>query len=164
MIRWPLAAQWERLHELPDGVHGPLGAAIMSLRRIGWSLEKGVALRSDTDELINMLQTPPRRVAALVERGITRWQMRDAARSLAFDPIEAPDIWLRHMRYMLYSPKSIGQLAKVNMYFSMVTGGLICPCRMTAVNLRTDPSWLCARHVCSAVVRMSRNFSHCLAP
>ena len=55
----------------------------MSLRRIDWSLGKGVAQRSDTGELINMLQTPPRRVAALVERGITRWQMRDAARSLA---------------------------------------------------------------------------------
>ena len=70
----------------------------MSLRRIGWSLEKGVAIRSDTGEIINMLQTPPRRVAALVERGITRWQMRDAGRCLDFDPIEAPDIWLRHMR------------------------------------------------------------------
>ena len=42
-----------------DGVHGPLGAVIMSLRRIGWSLEKGFALRSDTDELIDVLQTPP---------------------------------------------------------------------------------------------------------
>ena len=72
-----------------------------------------------------MLQTPPRRVAALVERGITRWQMRDAARSLAVDPSEAPDIWLRHMRYMWYSPKSLGQPAKVNMYFSLVTGGLL---------------------------------------
>ena len=72
------------------GVHGPLGAVIMSLRRIGWSVEKGVALRSDTDELINMLQTPPRRVAASVERGITRWQMRDAARSLAFVQVKLP--------------------------------------------------------------------------
>ena len=121
------------------GVHGSLGAVIMSLRRIDWSLEKEVALRSDTDELINMLQRPPRRVAALVERGITRWQM-DAARSLASDPSEAPDIWLRHMRYMLYSPKGLGQPAKVNMYFSMVTGGLLCPSRMTALHLRTDPS------------------------
>ena len=149
-------------------VHGPLGAVIMSLRRINWSLEKGVALRSDTDELINMLQTPPRRVAALVERGITRCQMRDAARSLAFDPSEAPDIRLRHMRHMLYSPKGLGQPAKVNVYFSMVTGGLLCPSRMTALHLRTDPScsflWLCARHVCSSVVRMSRIFHHCIAP
>ena len=70
---------------------------IMSLRRIGSSLKKGVSIRSDTGELINMLQTPPRRVAALVERGITRWQLRDAARCLPFDPIEAPDIWLRHI-------------------------------------------------------------------
>ena len=122
------------------GIHGPLGAVIMSLTRIDWSLEKGVAQRSDTDEHINMLQTPPRRVAALVERGITRWQMRDAPRSLAFDPSEAPDIWLRHMLHMLYSPNGLGQPAKVNMYFSMVTGGLICPSRMTALNFRTDPS------------------------
>ena len=84
----------------------------MSLRRIDWSLEKGVAIRGDADEIIDMLQTPPRRVAALVERGITRWQLCDAARSLAFDPIEAPDIWLRHMRCMLYSPKGLGQPAK----------------------------------------------------
>ena len=67
--------------------------------------------------------------------------MRDAARSLAFDPSGAPDIWLRHMRYTLYSPKGLGQPAKVNMYFSMVTGGLICPSRMTALNLRTNPSY-----------------------
>ena len=122
------------------GVHGPFGAVIMSLRRIGWSFEKGVALCSDTDELINMLQTPQRRVAALVERGITRWQVRDAARSLAFDPFEARDIWLRQMRYMLYSPKGLGQLAKVKMYFYLVTGCLICRSQMTALNLRTDPS------------------------
>ena len=48
------------------GVHGPMGAVIMILRRIVWSLEKGVATRSDADELIHLLQTPPRRVAALV--------------------------------------------------------------------------------------------------
>ena len=42
------------------GVHGPLGAVIMSLLQIGWSLEKGVAIRVDTDELINILHTPPR--------------------------------------------------------------------------------------------------------
>ena len=87
-----------------------------------------------------MLQTPPRRVAALVERGIARWQLRDAARPLAFDPIEASDIWLRHMRYMLYSPEGLGQPATVNMCFSVVTGGLQCPSRITALNLRTDPS------------------------
>ena len=79
----------------------------MSLQRVGWSLEKGVALRSDTDELVHLLHTPPRRVAALL----------DAARSLAFEADEAPNIWLRHMRHMLYSSKGLGQPAKINMYF-----------------------------------------------
>ena len=76
----------------------------------------------------------------MVERGITRRQLRDASRSLAFDPSEAPDIGLRHMRYMLYSPKGLGQPARVNMYFSIVTGGFQCLSRMTALNFRTDPS------------------------
>ena len=133
------------------GAHGLLGAVIMSLRRIDWSLEKGVALRCDTDELINMLQTPPRRVAAVVERGITRWQMRDAARSLAFDPSEAPDTWLRHVSYMLYSPKGLGQLAKVNgrPHMSKSDDCAELPNRPVVL-----PMWLCARHVCS----------HCFAP
>ena len=132
-------AWFERRSSKPTwhGVHGPLGAVIMSLKRVGWSLEKGVALRSDTDELVHLLHTP-RRVAALVESGITRWQLRDAARSLAFEPDEAPNIWLRHMRHML-SPKGLGQPAQIN-FFSLVTGGLKCPSRMTELDLSDDPS------------------------
>ena len=118
------------------GVRGPLGAVIMSLRRIGWSLEKWFALRSDTDELINMLQTPPLRVVALVEREITRWQMRDAARSLVFDPLEGPDIWLRHVRYMLHLFTERPWSACESQHVFLHGHGRL---RM-ALNLRTDPS------------------------
>ena len=69
-------------------------------------------------------------------------------------------------RFIITSHACLGQPAKVNMFFSMVTGGVIGPNRMTALNLRTDPSCsfcgYAARHVCSSVVRMSRNVSHCL--
>ena len=93
------------------GVHGPLGAVIMSLRRIGWSFENGsCATQRHRDVWRHWLSVGSR---------------DGAARSLAFDPSEASDIWLRHMRYMMYPPKGLGLPAKVNMYFSMVTGGLI---------------------------------------
>ena len=150
------------------GVHGPLGAVIMRLRRNDWSLQKEVALRSDTDELINMLLTPPRRVAALVERGITRWQMRDVARSLAFDPSEAPDSWLRHMRYMLYSRKGLGSACE-SQHVSVHGHGR--PLMSKSDDCAAPPYrpvvllvWLCARHVCSSLVRMFRNDSLCFAP
>ena len=69
------------------------------------------------------------------------------------DPIEATNIWLRHMQDMLYSPSGLGQPAEVNMYFSLVRGGLKCPSRMTALHLSNDPS-------CSFCVYTQGTFAH----
>ena len=146
--------------------HGPLVAVIMSLRRIGWSLGKGLAIRSDTDEPIDVLQTPPRRVAALVEIGITRWQLRDAARSLALDPIEAPDIWLRHALHVVFAERSWSACeiqhvllhghGRPPMYQSDDVAEP--PDRPVVLFLR-----LCTRCVCPPVARIPRDVSNCFS-
>ena len=113
-----------------NGVHGPLGAVITSLRRIGWSLEKGVAIRSDTDELINVLLSVVFRDGSCAMR-LGPWPLTHS---------KPPTSGFVTCVTCCIRRRSWSACESQHVTSPWSSAHLQCPGRMTALNLRTDPS------------------------
>ena len=70
-----------------SSARGPLQAAWMSLRRLGWDMASAVALVSDQGHTIILTGTCPAEMA-IREPGIARWQARRVRAKLGFDEVD----------------------------------------------------------------------------
>ena len=145
------------------GVHGPLGAVIMSLRRIDWSLEIGGLRHAAT----------PMNSSTCCRHHRDVWRHWLSVGSHDVRCVTLLVLWL---------------LIQVPPTYGFVTCFTCCIHRKAWVSLRKSTCispWsrephmpksddcaeppnrpvvlLLSRHVCSSVVRMSRNVSHCIA-
>ncbi|CAK0862525.1 unnamed protein product, partial [Prorocentrum cordatum] len=62
-----LAASWQRSAPTCHGARGPLAAAWLSLRRIGWDMSSDLHLRTDVGEVLHILAVPPKVIGHMLK-------------------------------------------------------------------------------------------------
>ena len=80
-------------------VKGPIGAAVMSLRRVGWRFDNSLTLISDTGERFPLPSTSPALLAYHLQVSWKRRLGRDAARSIGMEGEQIdPTAFHQHQR------------------------------------------------------------------
>jgi hypothetical protein len=80
-------------------VRGPMGAAVMSLRRVGWQFRTCLTLESDTGEIFPLPSTSPALLAYHLQVSWKRALGRAAARSIGQDGAQLdPSAFQQHQR------------------------------------------------------------------
>ena len=77
-----------RLSQTWGGVSGPLGAAHLSLARVGWTFETPLTVRTPSGELLALTSTSPAMICYHLQIGWKLAVARSACRAVGFKPHE----------------------------------------------------------------------------
>ena len=115
-------------------VHGPAGALLLTLRRIGWELSSARTAVDDQGHVIDMLRTAPHELGVLVARAVGRWQHRIVAQELGEQALSA-GLRLHPLRRLIRKTPSARERGAI---FSTVSGGQCPQARLAQAKLHAE--------------------------